>query len=60
MSSKEQISVLKSEMEKEIMILKSLPEDKAKKRAQEALVGIGIINDSGTVRKQYSKAFVRE
>ncbi len=58
MSSREQVMFLKKEMEKEIKELNSMDTPQAKERAQDALVRIGIITDTGKVRKPYTGGFV--
>ncbi len=58
MSSKDQISIIKDGMKKEIDALNNMPPQKAKKQAQEALVKIGVITETGKVKKQYSGGFI--
>ncbi|MCR4584412.1 MAG: hypothetical protein K5686_01685 [Lachnospiraceae bacterium] len=58
MSSKDQINRIKKGMKKEIDALNSMPPQKAKRQAQEALIEIGVITENGKVRKQYSGGFV--
>lgn len=58
MSSKSQVMFLKKEMEKEIYELNNMSANQAKKRAKDALVQIGIINDAGKVKKPYTGGFI--
>ena len=58
MSSKDQISIIKDGMKKEIDELNNMPPQKAQKQAKEALVKIGVITEKGKVKKPYSGGFM--
>ncbi len=58
MASKNQISIIKNGMKREIDTLNNLPPKIAKKQAKDALVRIGVITETGKVKKQYSGGFM--
>ena len=45
-------------MQKELKELKSLPQEKARIRARESLIKIGVLEASGKVSKNYARGFV--
>ena len=57
MASRAQIKKIKDAMQSEKRELLSLPEQEAKKRAEESLTRIGVLDSAGKVSKYYARGF---